>query len=152
MKNLKTVIIGAGAAGIFSACELKKLQPHSEVVILEARDRIGGRVHTVELCDERGEHPVFVDAGATWLQQFDDNYLAEMAVDMDIPVYKSDFNCPLRKLYVFLIDKSEYTSINDFMHFLWVFSGITVDGLSISAAEADAMLTRSYPNSQSHMF
>jgi len=41
------------------------LDDESEVVIIEARDRIGGRVYTVPL----GDGSVMVDSGATWLQQ-----------------------------------------------------------------------------------
>ncbi|HEY1114812.1 MAG TPA: NAD(P)/FAD-dependent oxidoreductase [Chitinophagaceae bacterium] len=40
------VIIGAGAAGLMAAWEL--VQVNKRVVIAEARDRIGGRVHTVD--------------------------------------------------------------------------------------------------------
>lgn len=43
MKHI--VIIGAGLSGIYAAT---LLQHHFRVTILEARDRIGGRVHTVE--------------------------------------------------------------------------------------------------------
>jgi monoamine oxidase len=40
------VIIGAGAAGLMAAWEL--VQAGKRVVIAEARDRVGGRIHTVE--------------------------------------------------------------------------------------------------------
>ncbi len=43
MKNI--VIIGAGLSGIYAAT---LLQQHCNVTILEARDRIGGRIHTVD--------------------------------------------------------------------------------------------------------
>ena len=38
------IIIGAGAAGLAAARELSAAQLN--VIILEARDRIGGRIHT----------------------------------------------------------------------------------------------------------
>ena len=45
--NVKTVIIGSGMAGI--ACGINLLRKNYEdFVVLEAQDRIGGRVHTVE--------------------------------------------------------------------------------------------------------
>ena len=38
------LIIGAGAAGLAAACELSSA--NFDVIVLEARDRIGGRIHT----------------------------------------------------------------------------------------------------------
>lgn len=45
----KIIIVGAGAAGIAAAARLieKGLE---NIKILEAKDRIGGRIHTVEFC------------------------------------------------------------------------------------------------------
>lgn len=45
----KVIIVGAGAAGIAAASRLveKGLQ---NILILEAKNRIGGRIHTVPFC------------------------------------------------------------------------------------------------------
>src|SRR5687768_1657409 len=40
------LIIGAGAAGLMAAWEL--VQVDKKVAIIEARDRVGGRIHTLE--------------------------------------------------------------------------------------------------------
>ncbi|MBV8391358.1 MAG: FAD-dependent oxidoreductase [Mucilaginibacter sp.] len=45
MKNTDVIIIGAGAAGLMAAYELSKAG--KQVTILEARDRVGGRIHTL---------------------------------------------------------------------------------------------------------
>lgn len=45
MKNTDVIIIGAGAAGLMAAYELSKAA--MQVTILEARGRIGGRIHTL---------------------------------------------------------------------------------------------------------
>ncbi len=45
MDNYEIVIIGAGAAGLMAACELSKAG--KKVLILEAQNRIGGRIHTL---------------------------------------------------------------------------------------------------------
>lgn len=45
MKNADVIIIGAGAAGLMAAHELSKVG--KQVTVLEARNRIGGRIHTL---------------------------------------------------------------------------------------------------------
>lgn len=44
-KNADVIIVGAGAAGLMAAWELA--QAGRSVLVLEARDRIGGRIHTL---------------------------------------------------------------------------------------------------------
>lgn len=74
---MRVVVIGAGVAGL-TAARLLAGQGAS-VVVLEARDRIGGRTWT----DRRGAHPV--DLGASWIHGIEDNPLAEVvsALGMD---------------------------------------------------------------------
>ena len=45
MKNADVIIIGAGAAGLMAAYELSKVG--KQVIVLEARERVGGRMHTL---------------------------------------------------------------------------------------------------------
>ena len=66
-------IIGAGAAGVAAARALTGAP--LEVVVLEARDRIGGRAQTVDR-DGSG-----LDMGCGWLHSADENVLAELAGD-----------------------------------------------------------------------
>jgi monoamine oxidase len=56
----ETIIIGAGPAGLMAACELAK--SHRRALILEARDRIGGRINT--LYDAAGGS---IEAGAEFV-------------------------------------------------------------------------------------
>lgn len=55
----KIVIIGAGASGIAAASKLIK-NGFTNVIVLEAEQRIGGRVNTIEF----GEN--VLDMGAQW--------------------------------------------------------------------------------------
>ena len=55
----RIIVIGAGIAGISAA---KKIQDQGkEVLVLEARERLGGRIHTSQIGNNH------VDLGATWL-------------------------------------------------------------------------------------
>jgi monoamine oxidase len=44
-RKLEIIVIGAGAAGLMAALEL--LKAGHAVTILEARERTGGRIHTI---------------------------------------------------------------------------------------------------------
>ena len=57
----RAVVIGAGLAGLAAARDLEAAGWH--VVVLEARDRIGGRCWSVSLAD--GEGIVELGAGAS---------------------------------------------------------------------------------------
>lgn len=61
MKVFDVIIIGAGAAGLMAAKELSAAG--RSICILEARNRIGGRIHTIT--DERFSYPV--EAGAEFI-------------------------------------------------------------------------------------
>jgi monoamine oxidase len=43
--DFNVIVVGAGMAGLSAASKLKQLGV-DKVVILEARDRVGGRIHT----------------------------------------------------------------------------------------------------------
>jgi monoamine oxidase len=59
MSKPTVLIIGAGAAGLMAA---KELADHFDVTVLEARDRIGGRIHNVE-----NNASLLVEAGAEFI-------------------------------------------------------------------------------------
>lgn len=68
----KIVVIGAGLAGLAAAGELQK-QGH-EILIVEARDRVGGRIWT---STKWSDAPV--DLGASWIHGVDGNPLTTLA-------------------------------------------------------------------------
>lgn len=68
----QTVVIGAGLAGLSAARELRK-NGH-EVVVLEARDRVGGRIWT---SSKWADWPL--DLGATWIHGVRGNPITDLA-------------------------------------------------------------------------
>lgn len=77
MSNAKVVIVGAGAAGI--ACATRLLAAgFSKVLVLEAEDHIGGRVHSIPF------GRAMVDLGAQWCHGEDDNIVYQMVKDLNL--------------------------------------------------------------------
>ncbi|QOY35586.1 FAD-dependent oxidoreductase [Anaerobacillus isosaccharinicus] len=61
-QEVEVVIIGAGFAGLAAAFELKK--QNISFVVLEARNRPGGRVYSIKTADG-----VTIDMGAQWIDK-----------------------------------------------------------------------------------
>lgn len=70
-KGLKVVVVGAGMAGLSAAATL--VATGAEVVVLEARDRIGGRIFTDRSLG------VPVEQGANFIHGFNGNPVAALA-------------------------------------------------------------------------
>ncbi|HWS32899.1 MAG TPA: FAD-dependent oxidoreductase [Actinoplanes sp.] len=83
----RIAVVGAGMAGLAAARTL--IDRGREVVVLEARDRTGGRTTGTEL-DGTG-----FDLGANWLQQFDGSVLARLAERLGLRLVPTDFGDPL---------------------------------------------------------
>ncbi|XP_024868108.1 polyamine oxidase 1-like [Temnothorax curvispinosus] len=76
-KETKIVIVGAGASGIAAASRLLK-RGVSDFVILEANDRIGGRINTKNFGDN------VVDLGAQWIHGGSGNVVFDLASKHDL--------------------------------------------------------------------
>ena len=79
------IIIGAGIAGLSAGDYLRK--KGWGVTILEARERVGGRVWS--LADWKGKHPV--DMGASWIHGISGNPIAERAQKEGIRTMPFDY-------------------------------------------------------------
>ena len=79
--EVDVAVIGAGAAGISAARRLCQAGSVS-VLVLEARDRVGGRVHTIEPAG----FPC--DRGAEWLHSADRNPLSPIAQRLGFSVHR----------------------------------------------------------------
>src|SRR5260370_34895238 len=69
-------IIGAGAAGLGAAHALEN--SGLSVVVLEARDRVGGRGHTIQAAPD-----ITFDVGCGWLHSADQNSFVKMAEQLN---------------------------------------------------------------------
>lgn len=83
----RVVVIGAGVAGLAAA--QASLQAGREVVVVEARDRLGGRTHSVQVGDTT------VDLGAAWMQQLPTNPLVAVIDRLGLQRVSTDFASPL---------------------------------------------------------
>jgi monoamine oxidase len=81
LSEVDVAVIGAGAAGIGAARRLGEAGSVS-VLMLEARDRVGGRVHTIEPAG----FPC--DCGAEWLHSADRNPLSPIAQRLGFSVHR----------------------------------------------------------------
>ncbi len=86
------VVVGGGFAGLGAARTL--VDAGADVVLVDARPRLGGRAHTVDLTLPDDPHPVRVDAGAAWLQQFARNGLARRAEQLGLHLVPTAFDRP----------------------------------------------------------
>lgn len=80
------IVIGAGAAGLSAARVLQ--QAGRQVVVLEGRDRIGGRLNTIEVGAGT------VDEGGNWIHGVPANPLYDLAVEAGLKVERDDLLHP----------------------------------------------------------
>lgn len=79
--EVDVAVIGAGAAGIAAARRLVAA-PGVSVLVLEARERVGGRVWTLEKAG------LPLDLGGEWLHSADRNVLARLAEAHGFAIYR----------------------------------------------------------------
>ena len=77
--TVDVAIIGAGAAGLGAANALKN--SGLSVIVLEARDRVGGRAHTIQAAPD-----ITFDVGCGWLHSADQNSFVEIAEHLNFEI------------------------------------------------------------------
>lgn len=83
-RTRRVIVVGAGMAGLGAAAELRRAGV--EPIVLEARSRIGGRVHS------GSELGVPVDLGAAWIHDPNGNPLTKVARDADLATVPTDYD------------------------------------------------------------
>ncbi len=78
------IVIGAGLAGLAAACNLQ--QQGWDIVVLEARDRLGGRLWT-----SRKWEDLPADLGASWIHGIDGNPLTELAIAAEAKMLETSY-------------------------------------------------------------
>jgi monoamine oxidase len=79
--DIDVAIIGAGAAGLGAAHALEN--SGLSFVVLEARDRVGGRAHTIQAAPG-----IIFDLGCGWLHSADQNSFVQIARQLDFEINK----------------------------------------------------------------
>src|SRR6476620_9757679 len=79
--DINVAIIGAGAAGLGAAHALK--DSGLSTIVLEARDRVGGRAHTIQAAPG-----IIFDLGCGWLHSADQNSFVQIARRLDFEINK----------------------------------------------------------------
>ncbi|MGH6708310.1 MAG: flavin monoamine oxidase family protein [Bradyrhizobium sp.] len=77
--EVDVAIIGAGAAGLGAAHALKRSR--LSCIVLEARDRAGGRAHTIQASPE-----ITFDLGCGWLHSADENSFVPIAEQLKFEI------------------------------------------------------------------
>lgn len=121
------IVVGAGAAGLTAA---RVLHDHGrKVVVLEGRDRVGGRLHTVDFGGRS------VDVGGNWIHGVPENPLYHLVRDAGIATIREDIGHPFR-MKVF--DSARGRTINVFRVLYMMWRANRVAGrLSHEAVSAD---------------
>src|SRR5260370_23098584 len=80
--SVDVAIIGAGAAGLGAAHALKN--SGLSIIVLEARDRVGGRAHTIQAAPG-----ITFDLGCGWLHSADENSFVQIAEQLNFEIDKT---------------------------------------------------------------
>ena len=83
------VVIGAGISGLSAAYKLKKQKANLKILILEARNRVGGRTETIELkCSEDGRTAKW-DVGGQWVTDTQKN-ITKLLAELGLETFQQD--------------------------------------------------------------
>ena len=106
----KIVVVGAGISGLYAAYLLVQ-KKFKNVVVLEAQDRVGGRVQSVRTKDGQN-----VDVGGQWIHGLGENPLWKFVQQNEVRImYKNCtlFHCKKNAPFVFTKNCKKYYRARD---------------------------------------
>lgn len=84
LEFLDVVVIGAGISGLSAAHELMKRRPQTKLVVLEAKNRVGGRLDSAELKTAKGTDRW--DLGGQWVSRTQ-KAVMNLLEELDVEIY-----------------------------------------------------------------
>ena len=100
-KKYDVIIVGAGISGLAAANHL--VEDGKDVLVLEARDRVGGRIWSYSW------HGVTIEEGANWIHTADGNPLTKFAEQYSLTTYAT----PLNSMVAYLNGKQIANDVYD---------------------------------------
>ena len=88
------IIIGAGVSGLSAAKRLK--EAGVPIMLLEGRDRLGGRAHTVDIA---GNQASWVELGPFWIEDHLTNPAYHLLKDIGVQVHQHDIGPSTVRIY-----------------------------------------------------
>jgi len=128
-KNNPVIIIGGGTAGLAAAKKLK--ENNIPVLVLEGRNRIGGRVHTINVTDEGSSA---LELGAKWITGASGNAEYELALEEGLEMYSEESSMGI------------FNNIDDSGHWMSLFQSVSLFG---SVGLSFLPLNKCYPEGTS---
>jgi monoamine oxidase len=80
------LIVGGGIAGLTTAREIRKAEPGLKVLVIEAKNRVGGRTNTIELKTAGNTTDKF-DLGGQWVG-ITQTYILNVLKDLNLETYE----------------------------------------------------------------
>lgn len=86
------IVIGAGISGLAAAKTVE--DAGLRTVVIEARDRIGGRIHSIEAETPKSRKRFFVELGASWIHGEKNNPITNLAktAGVEVSTKKTDYD------------------------------------------------------------
>jgi monoamine oxidase len=121
VQTFDAIVIGAGISGLEAATVLQ--QNNMNVMILEARNRIGGRIETTTMSG------VYTDLGATWFHDIDNNVLANLANQYSVPL----INTPVASTGFGVYDNGTPENISNLIYTSYPFLNLALLGRTFAS-------------------
>lgn len=87
--SFDTIIVGAGLAGLTAAYEIQQARPDHKILVLEARDRVGGKTWSQTPFNDQ---KTYVDVGAAWINDTNQSEVYALAKSLGLELVVQNTN------------------------------------------------------------